>query len=210
MKKKNKQNYVQVNYNLLATTELNSTQKLFISYIIGWQNNKLICRETNNNLASKFGMKYSGIRSLLSSLNKFDFFKSESFDFDKTTSTSGHQITVDIFKLEEFLSPEKTYEETISTELEIVEKVNLDEEQTIIQYRNEDSINVQDIMTILGFNMDEINSFKNSFDSNNAKFGEFDYMFSARYLAQNYMPDEGITISSEQYENFMKMCIKQI
>ncbi|MBA9072582.1 hypothetical protein GGR22_000708 [Flavobacterium gossypii] len=208
MKKNNKQNFVQVNYNLLATTKLNSTQKLFISYIIGWQRNKLFCKETNNNLALKFGMKYGGIRSLLSSLNKFDFFKSESFDYDKTTSTSGHQITVDIGKLGEFLSPEKTSQETDSKEPERIEDVSQDNSKTTMQYHDDEIINIEEVMTILDFNIDDINSFRNLFSSNNVKFGEFQYTFSGRYGVQKYMPDDGIAISSEQYEKFLEMCFE--
>ena len=89
-----KKNFVQVNYDLLATKKLNSTQKLFISYIIGWQKNKLICKETNNNLASKFGMTYSGIRTVIHELNKHNFFNALQKDYNEENGTSGHEITV--------------------------------------------------------------------------------------------------------------------
>ena len=98
--------FLQVDYDLLSTTKLHSTQKLFVSYIIGWQRNKLICKETNNTLADRFGMLNSGIRSLLSDLNKFDFFQSVSKKYDKTNKTSGHEIRVDESKLKSFLSEE--------------------------------------------------------------------------------------------------------
>ena len=101
-----KKTFLQVDYDLLSTTKLNSTQKLFVSYIIGWQRNKLKCRETNNTLADKFGMKNSGIRSLLSDLNKFDFFQSVRYDYNESNRTSGHELSVDESKLKSFLSKE--------------------------------------------------------------------------------------------------------
>lgn len=119
MKEKQNKNFVQVNYDLLATTKLSSTQKLFISYIIGWQKNRKICKETNNNLALRFGMKYGGIRSVLTELNKFDFFESVQKNYDGKTSTSGHEITVDVDKLNAFLTTETRIKKNDSTKKEI-------------------------------------------------------------------------------------------
>lgn len=101
-----KKTFLQVDYDLLSTTQLHSTQKLFIAYILGWQRNELICRETNNNLANRFGMKYSGIRTLIRELNKFEFFKSISFDYNESNRTSGHEMKVDESKLKSFLNLE--------------------------------------------------------------------------------------------------------
>jgi hypothetical protein len=101
-----KKTFLQVDYDLLSTTQLHSTQKLFIAYILGWQRNELICRETNNNLATRFGMKYSGIRTLIRELNKFEFFKSISFDYNEYNRTSGHEMKVDESKLKSFLNLE--------------------------------------------------------------------------------------------------------
>jgi hypothetical protein len=101
-----KKTFLQVDYDLLSTTKLHSTQKLFVSYIIGWQRNKKTCIETNNTLADRFGMLNSGIRSLLSDLNKFDFFQSVRNNYDKSNRTSGHKIRVDESKLKSFLSEE--------------------------------------------------------------------------------------------------------
>lgn len=102
--KKMKNTFLQVDYDLLSTTKLHSTQKLFLAYIIGWQRNGLICKETNNTLAKKFGMKYSGIRTLIRELNKFDFFQAESIDYNESSSTSGHRITVNETELKSFLN----------------------------------------------------------------------------------------------------------
>lgn len=101
-----KKTFLQVDYDLLSTTQLHSTQKLFIAYILGWQRNELKCRETNNNLATRFGMKYSGIRTLIRELNKFEFFQSISFDYNESNRTSGHEMKVDESKLKSFLNLE--------------------------------------------------------------------------------------------------------
>jgi hypothetical protein len=118
--------FIKVEYDLVSTTKLHSTQKLFIAYIIGWQRNDLTCRETNNALAKKFGMKYSGIRTLIRGLNKFEFFQAIAYDYNQSNNTSGHEITVDETKLNNFLKGiesapdiQKVKEDTINTEHEI-------------------------------------------------------------------------------------------
>jgi predicted transcriptional regulator len=118
--------FIKVEYDLVSTTKLHSTQKLFIAYVIGWQRNDLTCRETNNALAKKFGMKYSGIRTLIRGLNKFEFFQAIAYDYNQSNNTSGHEITVDETKLNNFLKGiesapviQKVKEDTINTEHEI-------------------------------------------------------------------------------------------
>lgn len=118
--------FIKVEYDLVSTTKLHSTQKLFIAYVIGWQRNDLTCRETNNALAKKFGMKYSGIRTLIRGLNKFEFFQAIAYDYNQSNNTSGHEITVDETKLNSFLKGiesapdiQKVKEDTINTEHEI-------------------------------------------------------------------------------------------
>lgn len=117
--------FIKVEYELVSTTKLHSTQKLFIAYVIGWQRNDLTCRETNNALAKKFGMKYSGIRTLIRGLNKFEFFQAIAYDYNQSNNTSGHEITVDETKLNNFLKGiesapdiQKVKEDTINTEHE--------------------------------------------------------------------------------------------
>jgi hypothetical protein len=107
---KNIQPFVMVNNDLLATPRLSSTQKLFISYIIGWQKSGLSCKMTNRNLAEHFGMKYAGIRSMLNKLNTYKFFETTQFGHtvDNSSWTSGHEIKVDESKLVEFLNAGKS------------------------------------------------------------------------------------------------------
>jgi hypothetical protein len=137
MKKNNKETFLKVDYDLLSSTELHSTQKLFIAYIIGWQRNKKVCRETNNNLATRFGMKYSGIRTLIRELNKLDFFQAVAFDYNKSVNTSGHEITVNETKLKLFLSPDKDLkndciEDTDNYEIDTKPQINQGEVITLV------------------------------------------------------------------------------
>lgn len=129
-----KKTFLQVDYDLLSTTQLHSTQKLFIAYILGWQRNELICRETNNNLATRFGMKYSGIRTLIRELNKFEFFQSISFDYNESNRTSGHEMKVDESKLKAFLN----LESVSKTDIDIPSVAN--EETRVCIDESEDEI----------------------------------------------------------------------
>jgi hypothetical protein len=218
-----KQNFVQVNYDLLATKKLNSTQKLFISYIIGWQKNNLICKETNNNLASRFGRKYSGIRTILNELNKYDFFKSVQIDYNGESGTSGHEITVDEDNLKLFLNEGNKNGSNISTgpEIEPLEKdktehdtdilddleIESEESPSILQYHNLDIVNVKTIMDYLGFTNDEVDIFKAKIKSGNVTFDDFGYLFTGIALAQKRDEYVGLRISEDQYELFDKMIL---
>lgn len=223
-----KQNFVQVNYDLLATKKLNSTQKLFISYIIGWQKNGLICRESNNRLASRFGMSYSGIRTVLNDLNKHDFFDSVQKDFNGENGTSGHEITVDEAELTLFLNDGKKENDNSPTkpaakpnvqpESESLAedaaqdemKIESEENPSMIQYHNLDIVNVKTIMDYLGFTNDEADIFKAKIKSENVTFDDFCYFFTGIALAQKRDESVGLRISEDQYELFSKMILDEI
>jgi len=232
MSEAKKQNFVQVNYDLLATKKLNSTQKLFISYIIGWQKNELICKETNNNLASRFGKKYSGIRVVLNELNKYDFFDSVQKDYDEKNGTSGHEITVDETKLKLFLNDAEKEKDDSSTkplaepiaepiaepETESVEddKDSLDEfeiesEQnpSTLQYHNSDVVNVKKTMINLGFSNDEAEDFRTRINKENVTFERFMSFFFATISTQKSEGYEGVIISEDQYKLFTKMILDE-
>jgi hypothetical protein len=140
--------FIKVEYDLMSTTKLRSTQKLFIAYVIGWQRNALTCKETNNTLAKKFGLKYSGIRSLIRKLNKFDFFQAIAFDYDESNSTSGHEITVDETKLNEFLigikSSKENPEVKDSTEIKMKHKIKVTDNNSSMDDVESDVPNVID------------------------------------------------------------------
>lgn len=212
------QKFLQVDYNLLATQKLNSTQKLFVSYIIGWQRTGRICFETNKTLATKFGKKYGGIRSVLTSLNKFEFFKSISKDYNEENSTSGHEITVDVDKLEKFLIAEKPIQKSTSTKGEfnngdnsnLPEVKNIDEYELekLPTYRLNDTVDLNEILSVLDFNKDDTNEVIQHFQAQQVIFDSFaDYFveLSIENKTKNY---KGIIISKEQQEKFPKLLAK--
>ncbi|PWA05607.1 hypothetical protein DB895_06390 [Flavobacterium psychrotolerans] len=112
-----------VNNDLLATPRLSSTQKLFISYIIGWQKSGLSCKMTNRTLAEHFGMKYAGIRSMLNKLNTYKFFETTQFGHtvDGSSWSSGHEMKVDEAKLVEFLNAGKSEKKEAIEEVSSIE-----------------------------------------------------------------------------------------
>ena len=212
-----KPNFVQVNYDLLASKKLNSTQKLFISYIIGWQKNELICKETNKNLATRFGKKYSGIRAILNELNKYDFFNSVQKDYDEKNRTSGHEITVNEAKLKLFLNDGKKENNNSSIKPEAETNIQSEaipeatkENSSILQYHNSDIVNVKDTMIYLGFSNDEAEDFKAKIKSENLTFYDFGYALTKISLAQKRDEYIGIRISEEQNELFTKMFLDEI
>ncbi|WP_291152311.1 hypothetical protein [Flavobacterium sp. UBA7680] len=212
MNKKTKGTHVKVNYDLLENTKLNSTQKIFISYIIGWQQNGLVCRETNRNLALKFGMQPGGIRSVLKSLNTYDFFKSESINYDKNTSTSGHQIKVDVDKLKIFLNSTAIKEKQDSTSgkstQEILENSNLEANENIIKYKDGDTIQLSSLMIDLDFDEQQIEKFKKYFKTEEVIFEKFAEYFFGLVLGQKRQ-DIGIIISEEQQGKLSDMFANQ-
>ncbi|GEC72246.1 hypothetical protein SAMN05443543_103359 [Flavobacterium flevense] len=219
MKEKQMKSFVKVDYNLLATTKLSSTQKLFVSYIIGWQKNGKICFETNKTLALKFGMQYGGMRSVITTLNKFDFFKAIKKDYDERTGTSGHEITVSIDLLEKFLQPDEKPNEIVSTKAKSIEELNSefyvtptlkqDELKSIPTYQDSDIIDIEEIMNILNFKETDIREFKKEFRTAKVSFEDFQYYFCSIALTQNKEYHKGILISEEQKDRFNKMIANQ-
>ncbi|MGL2999430.1 hypothetical protein [Flavobacterium sp. RSSB_23] len=218
MKKKQMKNFVKVNYNLLATKKLSSTQKLFVSYIIGWQENGKICFETNNTLALKFGMKYGGMRSVITTLNKFDFFTAIK-DYDERTGTSGHEITVNIDLLESFLLPDKKTNKIDCANEKSIEELNsefyetpafeVNEFKSIPLYHDNDIIDIEQVMSLLNFNEIDIKEFQKNFPTPKVRFEDFNYYFSGTALNKNKEYHKGILISDEQYKRFQKMIANQ-
>ncbi len=99
--------FIKVSNDLLRSNKFNSTQKLFISYVLGWQANKLTCFESNQSLADAFALKVSGIRELIKGLNKFDFFTVEIKNPTNMGKwASQHEIRIDENKLMKYLKEE--------------------------------------------------------------------------------------------------------
>ena len=106
--------FTQVDHNLLSSTKLNFGQKLFISYILGWQNNGKVCFETNKSLANTFGLSIEGIRKLIRGLNTYEFFNStqSGIKSNKENWSSTHTIKIDEKLLKEFLNDSSTKQES--------------------------------------------------------------------------------------------------
>jgi hypothetical protein len=223
---KNTQPFVMVNNDLLATTLLNSTQKLFISFILGWQKSNLTCRMTNRNLAEHFGMKYAGIRSMLNKLNTYKFFETTQYGHnnDNSSWTSGHEMRVDEEKLIEFLKTgksEKKVDEEIEGEIEgeiepeiegeiegEIVSDNLEELNTLTKYKDDDNIDLKEVMAIMEFNPDEIIAFINHFMSDIVTFEQFCRYTSGLSLGQKREDFKGVRISDEQMEKLDEMSDK--
>ena len=223
MKEKQMKSFVKVDYNLLATTKLSSTQKLFLSYIIGWQKNEKICFETNKTLALKFGMKYGGMRSVITTLNKFDFFKAIKKDYDERTGTSGHEITVNIEKLETFLAPETSMQKSDSTEQEVNQSViaitdtqNEDSNEEFDASKSTDSIlptyslgDTIDVYVILGQlgyeEPDDVLDFIQKANSSSLNFQKFITISKNLNKEKNSNSYEGIIITDEVLANIHQM-----
>lgn len=62
---------------LRKTPRLSDTQKIFISYVLGYQDKNLICFESNETLAENLGKTEASLRKQITKLNKLPFFKSE-------------------------------------------------------------------------------------------------------------------------------------
>lgn len=110
--------FIQVEYTLLGNKTLNHSQKSFIGYLLGWQANGKICFESNTQLANRFGLKYSGIRTIINSLNKYDFFHVVQLTetVDGKTFVSGHQLKIDEPKLAAFLALEQPLKSDVPME----------------------------------------------------------------------------------------------
>lgn len=79
MKKTKK--FLQVDYTLLSNPNFNPLEKLFISYLQGYQRNKKYCFETQEELALTFGVCLRTIATLISDLSeKKVIFKAPAFE----------------------------------------------------------------------------------------------------------------------------------
>lgn len=104
----NKQTYTKLNDSLrrISVQKINSTQKIFFAYIIGWQETGKTLTATNKYIANQLGLTESGIRKVIRTSNqKFDFFSSTQDDAKKAENgyTSTHEIKIDVDKFNEYL-----------------------------------------------------------------------------------------------------------
>lgn len=86
---------------------LSGTEKVLVGLILAYQDEKIICRESNSTLAYKLGPSVSTINKTINSLKKYDFFN---YNLKKTPTASGgwlnyKTLKIDVEKLETFLEP---------------------------------------------------------------------------------------------------------
>lgn len=103
----NKQTFTKVTDSLrrISVQEINSTQKIFFAYIIGWQEKGKTLTAKNKYIADQLGLTESGIRKAISNSKKFDFFSSKQLGNKKGENgyTSTHEIKIDVDKFEKYL-----------------------------------------------------------------------------------------------------------
>jgi hypothetical protein len=113
--------FTQLPFSIMASTKLTSTQKIIISYVLGWQNENKVCFESNSTLASRFGMKLYDIKYQIKLLNKLPFFTSkETSRYNESGAwQNSKQMTINEQLLETFLStPEQIAIPTVENEPE--------------------------------------------------------------------------------------------
>lgn len=143
----NKQNFTQVNDSLrrISVKKINSTQKIFFGYIIGWQKKGKTLTAKNKYIADQLGLTESGIRKVIATSKKFDFFSSVQFGNKKGENgyTSTHEIKIDVDKFEKYLklnhSKTAFYENLDEPENEPdeVQEPNQPEEEILIDDSNQ-------------------------------------------------------------------------
>lgn len=90
----------------ISVQKINSTQKIFFAYILGWQEKGKTLTATNKYIANQLGLTESGLRKAITTSNqKFDFFSSTQDDTKKRENgyTSTHEIKIDVDKYNEYL-----------------------------------------------------------------------------------------------------------
>ncbi len=112
------ENFTKINETLRKSLKLNDGEKIFISYIIGFQENNIICYQSNYTLGNELGKSEGAIRKIIVKLNKYDWFTTnKKYDGNKTST---HYLSIDIQLLYQFLGGkiETTEKREIGTYLE--------------------------------------------------------------------------------------------
>jgi hypothetical protein len=151
---KNQKTFTKVNDSLrrISVQEINSTQKIFFAYIIGWQEKGKTLTAKNKYIADQLGLTESGIRKVISTSKKFDFFSSKQLGNKKGENgyTSTHEIKIDIDKFNEYLkskSSKTAFYENLNepeNEPDEVEEPNQPEEETTVDNKASKEILIDD------------------------------------------------------------------
>ena len=148
-----KETFTMVDNNLLSTpiSKITAQQKLFISWILGWQKENKECFASNKTIAETLGLSKEGVKSLIKSCShSFPTF----FDCTPDTRDNGvpfHTITINLEELMKFLiegkpvnkikrrnkpsTENKTTESNITTE--VIEEDIEEEIESEIEYKEE-------------------------------------------------------------------------
>ena len=128
---------------VLSNSKLTSSQKLLISYVLGWQDSGKICFESNKTLAKRFGLNLSTIKKQITQLNKFDFFSSKENSavnqFGKWSNSK--EMKVDINALVSFLiSKNEEVKVTDSSMLQETDSVVLEKTDSSVLEETDSSV----------------------------------------------------------------------
>lgn len=118
-KKSKEETFTKVPDTILASDKLTPSQKLVISYVLRWQSSGMVCFESNNSLAKKFGVSLSGIKKQITQLNRLPFFlsKETSKRNENGKWSNSKKMEVDEEKLKEYL---KVSELVVGKEKEVL------------------------------------------------------------------------------------------
>lgn len=91
---------------ILACTTLCPTEKLIIARVLAWQQNDLICRQSNQTLSKELGISLNTLKGAIKRLNRTPFFKSEETSkFNEFgTWTNSREIIIDEAALFDFVT----------------------------------------------------------------------------------------------------------
>lgn len=95
----NTQGFLKINNDLLKSQKLSSTEKIFISYILGWQANDMECFESTNSIAESIGLSVHTFKKVITKFNK----EFGSFYIVEYPTGYSHKLSIDIDALYKFL-----------------------------------------------------------------------------------------------------------
>lgn len=143
-----KQKFTKVLQELRRNKTLTSTQKLFISYILDFNDNGLECFQTSKTIADELGLTIDNVRKLIVTLNKLPFFNSNKHSFDSKNLSSKHTLNVNKQELLTFLESSKTVV-IKPAEPKVIKKTEVNINQELKLQKEREQINSQPIVPVV-------------------------------------------------------------
>lgn len=112
------ENFTKTYETIKRSLKLNDGEKALISHIIGFQENNLICYQSNIVLGRELGKTEGAIRKIIFRLNKNEWFSTEKKYNGNKTST--HNLSIDMELLYEFLGSKLEQPEKIKKTEEVI------------------------------------------------------------------------------------------